>query len=451
MTNKLPDETDFKRSEIEKNLNELRKESSPQKIRSILSKLMFFSSENKDIAREILESGSVEVLVELYNSTKGKSVRGQISCIFLLLSFEANGNDDNSISNVTITALSNIFSKSDLNVFLQSMIGIKDIATLSLTASSSASQSPPTHFLSVASCVVILEKTTELLSSPTLKERAKLDVLDILLQLVGAGVMNEAVEFVAWRQSQKDPPTPSEGKVVESVEMSARFIKAFEAFSSVIKDISLVQKMGAFYSTGKQIYHSILEKSFFPTFVQLGFAGKLPMQFVTDSSNKNCVTIVGTKITWNNTGEFWGIMDEEIKEGIYSLVVEGNGNLGYFGIGLAAKSRLGDHHGCYLMQKPDTCCVQHDGIFIGTKNCYSNSFYSSGKITLALEYNGDAHTAYFFVNGAQIQHSVANVPASVYATFCGTCQGLTAEVKSFERLSTPTISKGLQCATYSWG
>jgi hypothetical protein len=95
-------------------------------------------------------------------------------------------------------------------------------------------------FLSVASSAAVLKKSAELLSSTILEDIPKIEVLNTLLQLVNAGVMNEAAEFVAWRQTGTTSAGGGSGSNDEKLISFLLFVKSFAAFAEGISSFIFI-------------------------------------------------------------------------------------------------------------------------------------------------------------------------------------------------------------------
>lgn len=472
----------FRNSDVKKYLDEISEEStSPDRIKLILRIFSVHSSENKDVVCILLENGVVEVLVGLYNSAKGKTFSGQIANIFMLLSLEENEKNESYISDHILTSLCNINFKSNLNILIQCLAGIKDIAvssddsstSSSAASSSNASLPSPSHFLSVSSSAAVLEKATIVLAAPKIKEIVKMEVLDMLVKLVDSGVLSQAAEFVGWRQTQGKRTREGgggggEGGVVKEKEddkdntmiPSARFSKAFEAFSDCIKGISLMKKSGVLYLAAEKTYQSIQENKFFPTFVSISSSEILekdspenfPLKFM-ESLNSGYVTISGSKLTFNG-GWSTCVVDLEMNKGIYKTSVECVGHQqqgGAEGFGLVIKSLLQSIYKTYLYSlSSGTCLLRYSILYCASSQVVSTSFFPmEGTTTLSLELDADKHILYFFVNGVQIPHCVINVPGSVYFAFTG-YQKLVVQLKTLTKLSAPTINPSMSCSQYGW-
>lgn len=470
------DLSNFKPSDSRKLLTELGDESTtPDRIKSILKIFNNFISDNTDIALELLGCRIVENLIELYDSAKGRTFRGQIASILSLLSFEGNENVEKNISDITLTALSNIFLRSDSSVFLQCLTGMRSITTnttpssssapfSSSTPSSSAPPTPPRNYLSVSSSAVVLERAAALLSSSAVKERVKVDLMDELLQLVDAGVMNEAAEFAEWRSSGErggGGGGGGEAKKDDSSIPAARFVKAFEAFALVIKGISLVDKKSVLRSAAEVMYKSIQEKKFFPTLVTVSLVkpepekktnANFPLKFLPNPS-ASFVTNSGSKLTWNGQGHKSFFVEPDITRDIYKVVFECNGvSFGGNGpfLGLAASNRLDAIASSHLFVN-GACMIWNSYISINGKNIVNHNFFpSSGKATIGLELDADKHVLYFFVNNTQIPYTVTKVASSVHFGVSDYTTGNSIEIKSLAKLTTPSINAYMACNQIGW-
>lgn len=468
-------ESNLRSSDIPKLLKELNESSSPERIKAILKTFLICSSENKDVAVELLEVGAVEALIGLFNSEKGKAYQGQIACIFLLLSFERSGNEKNYVLEGTMMALSNIFSKSNTNVFLQCLSGIRDIAIISadnnlsfsLSSSSSSPSSYTSCFLSVSSSAVLFENASLLLSSQETRDRTKLDILDTLLQLVNTGVMSEAAEYVVWRQTKSRSVSQSQGGKSSyggSAEISVmRFSKAFEDFAEVIKGISLAKNRTALGCTAKEVYGFIQEKCFFPTQISpslksSSLENQEPINFSLKflaNSVASYVTNSGNKLHWNSGSRATFFVDPEMNDGLYriSVVFERNSSTSAAGIGLSVKENFSKLASMYLRYiSSGTCCMIYSGVYCGD-SCVSGDnslFLSTGKVVLGLELDANKHVLYFFVDEKQIPYCVVNVPPSVYFGVSAECTNFNIELKSLAKLTVLSINPNLSCAQYNW-
>lgn len=300
-----------------------------------------------------------------------------------------------------------------------------------------------------------------------------MEVLDTLLQLVEAGVLNEAVEFVGWRQAQGQI-APSgrvggsgegKGRGENTIGSSLRFSKAFETFANVIKEISLTKKRGVLNFAAERVYLSIQENKFFPTFASFTSMQAEPekpkntdlaMKFLPNSVSGGNVTNSGNKLVWNANVYYVFFVDPEISEGHYKITIAFNKNSGssvWFTFGLAIKGLMGTLAGTHLVsQSSGSCCLHSNGyIYCGNKNVVNTGCFSQpNEANLGLELNADKHVLYFFVNGMQIPHCVVNVPPSVYFGFGGCSQNTSAELKSFTKLAAPSVDPSQTCTQYSW-
>lgn len=464
--------TDLKTGDIKRLLKELEEEScSSDKIGSILDSFLVFSSKNKDFANEILANKGVEVLVRIHNNEKRKAFRNQIVNIFVSLSFEGNGSNE-----IAIVALSNINTKSDPNVLLQCMAGMKDI----LRPPSNSASSPaslPLLSLSITSCTAVLENTITLLasSSSAVGERDKQDVLGSLLGLVDAGVMNEAAEFAVWRQSQPSEAAEEEseagggggsGKGMvrkdgggESSIAAVRFTKTFAAFADILKVISLNKPRSILTFAAERMYLTIQQNKFFPTFVTLTSekqeAVNLPLRFLANTAVSH-VTVSGSKLSPKSDGNATFFVDPEINKGLYKIVIECQGNPShtnfYILFGLAVKSLLGSLANKNLEgQASGTCSLYQSSIYCGNTAVVSQDFYNKkSNVTLGLELDADKHVLYFFLNDVQLPHSITNIPPSVHFGVTMYRPPDIVELKSFTKLVKPTINPSLICTQYGW-
>lgn len=85
-------------------------------------------------------------------------------------------------------------------------------------------------------------------------------MLGTLLQLVNTGGLNEAVGFAGWQQSHSGGGG-GDGSGSSTVPIS-RFSKAFEAFTQVVKGISL-EKKGHFCVLERNRYIALFKKTRF--------------------------------------------------------------------------------------------------------------------------------------------------------------------------------------------
>lgn len=415
----------------------------------------------------------------------------------MLLLSASEKNNENTVISIITTSLSNLFSNTNTDVFLQCLSGVRDVTTsstgdaecpspsasvsssTSLSSSSSSLPScPMTHSLSVTSSAALLEKAAEVVFSTSVGDRDKQDVLDTLLDVVDAGVMNEAAEFVAWRKTQPEAAQSNadscgsggaggrggngkkNGKEDDGIDASSlipadQFIRAFENFTESVKILSQAKKRRVLAGGAAEIYARIQEKKFFPTFVAIGGSKepeKLPLNFINNSSF-NHVTNSKGRLYWNSPQWATFFVDQEMNEGLYNVSMEVNGQTGGGeGIGLAIKTLLNSFSGSYLATMNGTCCLQYGHLYCGTTSVTSSSFCMSGngKVTLGLELNANKHILYFFVNGAQIPHCVINVPTSVYFGYTGYYAGLSVELKSLTKLTAPSIDPSTTCTSYAW-
>lgn len=457
--------SDLTNSDIKMCLKELGDEStSPDRINTDLNKLLIaLSLGNKDFGPNLFDNGIVVVLVNLFNGEKGKSFRAQITNIIVSLSLLEDNSEKNNFLDVILTALANISSKSSLNVLLECISGIKDIATYSDASSSSPSSSssshpsPPAHFLSLASAALVFEKVTAVLSSSVVRDGEKQQVLDTLFDVVDAGVMNEAVEFVGWRSTLVPPAGKKEEKQKGDGEGSeddltisvSRFSNAFSAFADVVKGISQTKKRSSLAIVTEKISVYIQENRFFPTFTLLH-----PKSTFLANSVSTVVNL-GDKLVW--TGDSYNVffVNPEINEGIYKIVVNGQQNNSsqlWMCLGLALKSLLPTLATTYFHALGSgTCCLHPEGVFIGkTQPCTVKNFPRTGKVTLGLELDANRHILHFFVNNAQVPYCVTNVPPSVHFGVGSYNLGGSFELKSFVRLFTPSVNPSLTCTQYTW-
>lgn len=264
--------------------------------------------------------------------------------------------------------------------------------------------------------------------------------------------MNEAAEFVGWRNSRGGGGGGGGGGSCNGdiIPATLRFTKAFEAFSAAIKEISSSQKKSVLSSATRDTYQSIQQNSFFPTFVLLtNVCVDLPLRFLANSAASH-VTNLGSKLLWNSQCYASFFVDPEISNGLYKMIIESdgqyNGNCHVLGLAVKnlistkAKSNFDDAGGCFICD---------DRIGCGGSTLVSNKFYQNGKVTLGLELDADKHVAYFFVNDKQVPCCVTNVPA-VYFGVTGYYSGLAIELKSFTKLSAPSVSSSLSCTQYGW-
>lgn len=460
---------DFRNSDIKPALADLSKEStSPDKIKTILKTLWNGAAENRDFGGAILASEAIETLVNLYNSERGNKFKGQIVSILVMLVPDGRETDV-CLSDITVTALSGIFLKSDLDVFLQCLSGIKIMSSSCFSSSSLPSPSVPDaiHFLSVMSSALILEKASILLSSTTYKDTVKQEVLGDIVELVESGAMNEAAEFAGWRELQPQPQGKSTGgggggggvsnngggdASVATIPV-VRFTEAFEAFANVIKKISLDKKKLFLSAGAERIYNSIQEKKFFPSSaspITLSLKENLPLRFL-NKLNPSHVINEGHRLYWkscNGYNSFY--VEPEIVEGIYKIALEGNNYDGWIEFGLSEAKALNKALSNPLCYCEGVCHIRPSYIYCGAKSYNVNSFSNSGKVTLTMELDANKHVLYFSPNETQIPYCVINVPKSVYFVVCACNSNSAIELKSFARLPVPSISSSMKCTEYAW-
>lgn len=433
---------------------------SQEKVKSILKTFWNISSDSEDYIREIMENGGVEVLLKLFKSSKEKKIRGHITSILVMMSSE------NSQSEIVSIAVCNILTESDPNVFLQCVSGIIETVTLQSTSSALA-----TRFLSVASSALLFEKSALLLSSPMLRDIVKQEVLTSVVVLAKTGAMNEAAEFVGWRYGGKDGSRSEKSEGGDAIVVPAvLFLRAFEAFSTAVKNLSL-DTGKLFLSAGaERVYQTIQQNKFFPTFASplllaaitpksgLGAlaAEDLVSKFLPNEFSSSAVTMTDNKLTWQSQAIHTFAVDLEIAKGIYKICVECKYGIrlssGYFGFGVATKEALNSlRKGCMDSYK-GVCSIDSAGIHCGGSFASQSSlFKDSGNVSLALELDADNHALYFFVNEKQIPHCVVNVPSPVQFAIQGGYSGaFTVDLKSLQKMSAPSIDSSLSCAMYLW-
>lgn len=159
------------------------------------------------------------------------------------------------------------------------------------------------------------------------------------------------------------------------------------------------------------------------------------------------VAIVGLKFTFLYNKWYTFLIDKKIKEGIWKGEFETSGtDSGHFGLArpfavhrlTSRECRLGAISGTCMFQHNSICC---DGYLLRHVDLFPNT----GKNTVTLELDANTMTLYIFVNGKQRPYCfVGEFCASVYMGFTGRYGGV-IEVRSFQQLSSPTISPTLKC------
>lgn len=458
----------------------------------ILKKLLIFSSENGDAVSEMLNNGAVKVLSSLFSSTKlKKSEKTKIASVLILLTFTDEKSDENELSGIVASTLASVYKVSDFNVFLQSIVGIKEILLSSASPSSSSPlPTPPIgiHSLSISVCAILFEQITAALCSstfssasvsvsasasssafasvPLLRDEEKQKLLEALVDVVETGAMSEAIRFAVWCKSEEGKGSGGEGgggggsggsgregEAGKTNSYANRFSNAFEAFAKSLKVLWEGKRKSGLTILAKSLSSDIENKQFFPD-VAIGVEGsdkssleKLPIKFVANQYANGLVTIASGKLTWVKEGWVTMALDEEIVKGIYKVDFECDGNLGgntFFGI--STRSTIFSYLNKQLYH--DGCAIWSYGLYSGGNQILSQEFYTrNGKAALSLEVNADARSVHFIVNGKQIPHCFVNIPPSVLVYVSQYYRSI-IEVKSFQRLLKPTINESLHCTQY---
>lgn len=435
----------FKEGDVKQLILDLSKNSS-EEIKSSLERIYIASSRNEDMANEIIEKGGVETLINLYNSAQGKTFRGQITSILVLFSCRGKENVYNS-ADIALIALSNI-SKSDLNTFLQCISGIRAMAVFSTPSPASGESSPPpltpAHFLTVSTAALLLENASSLLSSPTHNDTAKQNVLSALMELVESGAMNEAAEFVGWRQSQGEGGAGG-GKEKEGKIPAIRFSEAFEAFGEVMKKIATDKRKFLLSAGAKQVCQSIKEKNFFPTF-DLSLSEQQAPSLKARTEMPACINYGNSsprngKVMTLNGGSVYFCTSYSV--GIFKINLKINlyGNTLY--VGFFPQTRFDGLCMCSHIHPGSSSgfsfCSNGNLYFNGT-NKSGNSVFTSSNTFISIELNFAERTAHLFINNTQQPSYFARIHPLVFPSLLGS-SNTQVEFVSEERLPVPTVVK----------
>lgn len=438
----------------------------PEKLKQRLKLLWNFVEANEDTLQEMLTQDGLKILINLFKTTKSVDLKVRIGSIIMLLSFNSHNSNEDSLSNITIVSLTNLLSSSDFNVFLQSFHGMNELV-LSNTPKSSSSPSTSSsssfssssgilsHSLTPLAATLLLERITALLApSSSLEENQKLLVLNMFFKLVSAGALNEAVMFSQWSDSVK--------KDIDSKTQSSRFLVVYGEFAKVIKELNNGE-MTVLNFTAKEVDNLISNGKFFPTQKSFSlFSGassspssSAPSSFtILANPSASGIEIVGKKFNFSSSsGRYSFFIDKAISSGVWKGEFEVDDSGGYTPyFGLASSSVISQLNSTYIGSAANSSMFHQSGLHGGGVALASGTIYaSSAKFTLAMELNADANpkTLYVFVDGVQKPFCIRNVPSSVYMGFSG-CGKTVVEVKSFERLSAPTVSASVTCQQAEW-
>lgn len=166
------------------------------------------------------------------------------------------------------------------------------------------------------------------------------------------------------------------------------------------------------------------------------------------------VTNTGRRLVWQSRFRNTFFVDIKMTKGLYKITIEGCNNTNYINIefGLAEKRLLHTLTTTLLSSHSSgTCAIDNSGIDCGRNRQITYNFFRyQYNVALSLEFDRDRHILYFFINKRRTPYCIIQVPSSVHFAVSGTDEGTIIEVRSVERLTTPTIDVSLHCTKYKW-
>lgn len=125
-------------------------------------------------------------------------------------------------------------------------------------------------------------------------------------------------------------------------------------------------------------------------------------------------------------------------------------------VGIISKSEIRNFQNNYLENRGNACSVlvyysnSYDSrIYCGSSYVVSDlPYYPSGTI-ISLEVDMSKKGVFFFVDKKQLPYYVRNVPEVVVFALSG-YNTISYEIKSFQKLSNPSINPSLKCTEFDW-